>query len=184
MKNTRTRCSWCTSEALADYHDEEWGRETHDDNALFELLVLEGAQAGLSWETVLKKRANYKQAFDDFDIDTVARYGEEDVERLLHNDGIIRNQAKIRSAIQNARVIQELRDEHGSFDEYIWQYAPSDRSNVYDSLQDMPAQTAESARMSRDLKQRGMKFVGPTICYSFMQATGMVDDHEKGCWRA
>lgn len=166
------------------YHDEEWGVPEHDDRKLFELLVLEGAQAGLSWETVLRKRARYRQVFDGFDPDLVARYDRRAVERLLSDPGIIRNRRKVTSAIQNARALLDVREEFGSFDAYIWRFVNGEPiRNAWRSLKELPAQTPESRAMSRELKRRGFNFVGPTICYAFMQATGMVNDHIVGCFR-
>lgn len=169
---------------MIPYHDEEWGVPEHDDRKLFELLVLEGAQAGLSWETVLKKRPRYREVFDGFDPDRVARYDDRAVERLLSDPGIIRNRRKVTSAIQNARALLDLREEFGSFEAYIWRFVEGEPiRNAWRSLKELPAQTTESRTMSRELKRRGFNFVGPTICYAFMQATGMVNDHIVGCFR-
>jgi DNA-3-methyladenine glycosylase I len=166
------------------YHDEEWGVPCHNDRALFELLTLEGAQAGLSWNTILKRREGYRKAFAGFDIEKVASLGEEDVARLLEDPGIIRNRGKIEATISNARVVIAVSEEFGSFDAYIWQFVGgSPRRNAFKSLKELPASTAESDAMGKDLKKRGFRFVGTTICYAFMQATGMVNDHEVGCFR-
>jgi len=166
------------------YHDEEWGRALHDDRAFFELLTLEGAQAGLSWTTVLNKRENYRRAFHEFDFEKVACYGQTDVDRLLADAGIIRNRLKIESAIGNANAFIRVRHEFGTFDTYIWGFVGgSPRKNAFTDLKQLPATTPESDAMSKDLKKRGFRFVGSTICYAFMQATGMVNDHEVGCFR-
>ena len=166
------------------YHDEEWGVPSHDDGHLFEMLVLEGAQAGLSWTTILNKRENYRRAFDGFDVDKVARYGEADINRLLADAGIVRNRAKIEATIGNARAMLGVCDEFGSFDAYIWRFVGgTPRRNAFRSLPDLPASTPESDAMSKDLKKRGFGFVGATICYAFMQAVGMVNDHEVTCFR-
>ena len=166
------------------YHDEEWGVPSHDDRHLFEMLALEGAQAGLSWTTILNKRENYRRAFDGFDVDKVAHYGEADIDRLLADAGIVRNRAKIEATIGNARATLAVRDEFGSFDSYIWRFVGgTPRRNAFRSLPDLPASTPESDAMSKDLKKRGFGFVGSTICYAFMQAVGMVNDHEVTCFR-
>jgi DNA-3-methyladenine glycosylase I len=166
------------------YHDEEWGVPSHDDRHLFEMLILEGAQAGLSWSTILNKRENYRRAFDGFDFGKVARYGDGDVARLLGDAGIVRNRMKIESAIGNARAVLAARDEFRSFDAYIWRFVGgSPKRNAFGSLRELPASTTESDAMSKDLKKRGFRFVGSTICYAFMQAVGMVNDHEVGCFR-
>ena len=168
------------------YHDDEWGVPVHDDRLLFELLSLEAAQAGLSWQTILKKRDNFRRAFDDFDVTKVATYGEVDVRRLLSDAGIVRNRLKIGAIINNAQRFLEAQREFGCFDRYIWQFTGHTtlrRPGVL-AFEDMPAQTAESDAMSRDLKRRGFRFVGPTICYAFMQSMGMVNDHLTGCFRA
>ena len=178
------RCTWATSEAMIPYHDDEWGVPLHDDRALFEFLILEGAQAGLSWETVLKKRDNYRAAFDNFDAEKVAGYGARKVKQLLANAGIIRNRLKVASAIQNAQATLEIRNEFGSFDAYVWQFVDgSPITNRWRSIEQIPAHTNQSDTMSKDLKQRGFNFVGSTICYAFMQATGMVNDHLTDCFR-
>ena len=181
-----TRCSWAnnTSPLNLAYHDEEWGLPVHDDRTLFEFLILEGAQAGLSWETILKKRDNYRAAFHSFDAAKIARYGNKDSERLLADAGIVRNRAKIRAAIGNARAFLDVQREFGSFDSYIWEFVGGKpRTNRFAWWRDLPAMTEQSEALSKDLKRRGFKFVGPTICYAFMQAVGMVNDHEIGCFR-
>ena len=182
---TKIRCEWGTvSQIYIDYHDNEWGVPIHDDRTLFEFLILEGAQAGLSWETVLKKRENYRKAFSNFDPVKVSRYSDKKVEALMGNKGIIRNRLKITSAINNAKRFLEVRKEFGSFDTYIWQFVNGKPiTNRFKSIQEIPATTKESDAMSKDLKKRGFKFVGPTICYAHMQATGMVNDHIVGCFR-
>ena len=166
------------------YHDEEWGVPVHDDGKLFEFLILEGAQAGLSWETILNKRENYRAAMDGFDAQQVARYGKKKIAQLLKNPGIVRNRLKIASAVQNARALLQVQKEFGSFDRYIWQFVGGKpRINRWKSLKQLPAKTSESDAMSKDLKKRGFNFVGSTICYAFMQATGMVNDHAVNCFR-
>jgi len=182
---TKRRCEWGTvSQLYIDYHDNEWGVPIHDDRTLFEFLILEGAQAGLSWETVLKKRENYRKAFSNFDPVKVSRYSDKKVEALMGNKGIIRNRLKITSAINNANRFIEIQKEFGSFDTYIWQFVNGKPiTNRFKSIQEIPATTKESDAMSKDLKKRGFKFVGPTICYAHMQATGMVNDHIVGCFR-
>jgi DNA-3-methyladenine glycosylase I len=169
---------------MVRYHDEEWGVPVHDDRLLFEFLILEGAQAGLTWRTILDRRAHYRRAFDRFDAEKIARYGNRDVKRLLSDAGIIRNRLKVAAAIQNAQQFLRIQREFGTFDRYIWQFTggkPID--NKIRSLKQIPATTDESNLMSKDLKRRGFKFVGPTICYAFMQAVGMVNDHEVRCFR-
>jgi DNA-3-methyladenine glycosylase I len=179
------RCEWAGRSALERaYHDEEWGVPVHDDRRLFEFLVLEGAQAGLSWSTVLKKREGYRKAFGNFDAGVVSGFSEEDVSMLLADPGIIRNRLKIRAAIGNARAFLRVREEFGSFDDYIWRFvngAPV--RNAWNRMTEIPCSTAESDAMSKDLRKRGFKFVGSTICYAFMQAVGMVDDHVVECFR-
>jgi DNA-3-methyladenine glycosylase I len=166
------------------YHDEEWGVPVHDDRLLFEFLILEGAQAGLSWSTILKKRENYRAAFDDFDPKKVAGYHEGKIQQLLQDPGIVRNQAKVRSAVINAQAVVKIQDEFGSFDKYVWQFVGGETiHNGWKSLDGIPGKTREAEAMSKDLKRRGFKFVGPTICYAFMQATGMVNDHTIDCFR-
>jgi len=178
------RCDWAKGELNIAYHDEEWGVPSHDDRHLFELLILEGAQAGLSWSTILNKRAGYRRAFDKFDAHRVARYDARKVKRLLANPGIVRNRLKIAAAIQNAKAFLAVQKEFGSFDAYIWQFVGKrPMQNARRALREVPAKTAESDAMSKDLAKRGFKFVGSTICYAFMQATGMVNDHVVGCFR-
>jgi DNA-3-methyladenine glycosylase I len=179
------RCAWVGEDPLAiDYHDHEWGVPLHDDRKLFELLVLEGMQAGLSWMTILRKRENFRQAYDGFDVLKVAQYDENKISELLANPGIIRHRGKIEASVSNAQAFLEVQSEYGSFDAYIWQFVGGEPIvNAWKSLSDLPAQTAASAAMSKDLRQRGFKFVGPTICYAHMQATGMVNDHTVDCFR-
>lgn len=178
------RCAWAVSDRAMRYHDEEWGVPLHDDRALFEFLVLEGAQAGLSWETILRKREAYRAAFDNFAIEAVAAYDQRKVDALLADAGIVRNRRKIAAAIQNARVALAIREEFGSLDAYLWRFVDgSPRRNARQALERLPAQTAESDAMSKDMRRRGCSFVGSTICYAFMQATGMVNDHVAGCFR-
>jgi DNA-3-methyladenine glycosylase I len=178
------RCAWARTELSIAYHDKEWGVPLHDDRALFEFLILEGAQAGLSWETILKKRDRYRRAFDHFDACRVARYNRAKVSKLLADPGIIRNRLKIAAAIQNARAFLEVRKEFGSFDRYIWSFVGGrPKRNNFRVPKEVPARTPESDAMSKDLLRRGFKFVGPTICYAFMQAVGMVNDHTVGCFR-
>jgi len=181
----KKRCEWCGSDpAYIAYHDEEWGVPVHDDRLLFEFLILEGAQAGLSWLTILKKRDNYRKAFHAFDCDRIAKYTEADVRRLLADPGIVRNRLKIESAIKNARSAADIRDEYGSLDSYLWRYVEgAPKQNAWRSMGELPAKTATSDAMSKDLKKRGFKFVGSTICYAFMQAVGMVNDHTTDCFR-
>ena len=178
------RCAWCTDDPIyRSYHDYEWGVPQYDDHTLFEFLVLEGAQAGLSWLTILKKRAAYRQAFDQFDIGKVASYTEADVARLMANPGIVRNRLKIASAIRNAQAIQRIQTEFGSFSAFLWRYVEGvPQRNAWPSLATVPTTTPVSKQLSRDLKQRGCNFVGPTICYAFMQAVGMVNDHTTDCF--
>jgi DNA-3-methyladenine glycosylase I len=167
-----------------EYHDKEWGVPLHDDQKLFELLILEGAQAGLSWITVLKKRDNYRKAFDNFDAKKIVKYNEKKVEALMQNEGIIRNRLKILSTIGNAKAYLAVQEEFGSFDKYIWQFTGHKTiQNKREGMKDIPARTPESDAMSKDLLKRGFKFVGSTICYAFMQASGMVNDHITGCFR-
>jgi DNA-3-methyladenine glycosylase I len=178
------RCAWATTEPAITYHDEEWGVPVHDDRVLFEFLILEGAQAGLSWNTILKKRENYRKAFDGFRPEKIAGYGKRGVQRLLRNDGIVRNRLKIAAAIENAKSFLAVKKEFGSFDAYIWSFVRGKPiQNRWRVLIDVPARTTESDAMSRDLLRRGFKFVGSTICYAFMQATGMVNDHLVTCPR-
>ena len=179
------RCPWCLgSDAYRAYHDVEWGAPVHDDRVLFEFLILEGAQAGLSWSTILSKRGNYRAAFDRFDAEMVSKFDAARVEALLQNPGIVRNRLKVLSAVTNAKVFLETQREFGSFDAYIWQFvAGRPIQNRWKSMAEVPAKTAESDTMSDDLKKRGFKFIGSTICYAFMQATGMVNDHLVACFR-
>ncbi len=178
------RCPWATAEPNITYHDQEWGVPVHDEGLLFEFLILEGAQAGLSWTTILKKRDNYRKAFDGFRADKIARYGARDVRRLLGDDGIVRNRLKIAAAIENAKMFLAVRKEFGTFDAYLWRFVGGKPiQNCWRRMTDVPARTAESDAMSRDLVQRGFKFVGSTICYALMQATGMVNDHLVTCPR-
>jgi DNA-3-methyladenine glycosylase I len=182
---TKTRCGWAGSDSLyIQYHDEEWGVPAHDDRHLFEMICLEGAQAGLSWITILRKRESYRAAFDNFDANKVAGYDEAKIAELLQNPGIVRNKLKVNGFVKNARAFLAIQAEFGSFDRYIWQFvggAPI--VNQRQSLADVPAQTPEAEAMSKDLKKRGFTFVGPTICYAFMQACGMVNDHTLDCFR-
>lgn len=186
MTATPKRCPWAGDDPLyIAYHDKEWGVPSHDDRHLFEMLVLEGAQAGLSWITILRKRKNYRRAFADWNAEKIARFGEKDFVRLMADEGIVRNRLKVRAAIGNAKAFLKVRDEFGSFDRYIWQFvdgSPIRRRRL--SMRDVPAHTAESDAMSLDLKKRGFNFVGTTICYAFMQAVGMVNDHLASCFRA
>jgi len=178
------RCPWAKNELYIAYHDTEWGVPVHDDRLLFEFLVLEGAQAGLSWETILKKRVNYREAFDNFEPALVAGYGQKKRTSLLVNAGIVRNRLKIDAAIQNAAAFLAVLREFGAFDRYVWSFVGhTPRQNAWKSFKEVPAKTAESDAMSKDLKKRGFKFVGSTICYAFMQAVGMVNDHLVGCFR-
>jgi len=178
------RCGWAKGELNIAYHDEEWGVPSHDDRHLFELLILEGAQSGLSWSTILNKRAGYRRAFDNFDARRVARFDARKVKQLLANPAIVRNRLKIGAAIQNAKAFLAVQKEFGSFDAYIWQFVGKQPlQNARRAMGQLPAKTAESDAMSKDLAKRGFKFVGSTICYAFMQATGMVNDHVVGCFR-
>jgi DNA-3-methyladenine glycosylase I len=179
-----TRCRWATTELSIPYHDTEWGVPLHDDQRLFEFLILEGAQAGLSWETILKKRDNYRAAFDDFDPARVARYTTRKLEKLLADPGIVRNRLKVESAVSNARAFLDVQKELGSFDAYVWRFVDGKPLvNQWNALGQVPAFTSQSDAMSKDLKKRGFRFVGSTICYAFMQATGMVNDHATNCFR-
>jgi DNA-3-methyladenine glycosylase I len=181
----KVRCEWGTADPLyVAYHDMEWGVPIHDDSLLFEFLSLEGAQAGLSWLTILRKRENYRRAYDGFDPARIATYDDRKVAALLADPGIVRNRLKVAAFIQNARSFLAVQREFGSFDTYIWQFVGGQpKQNAWRSLSEIPAQTPESEAMSRDLLRRGFKFVGPTICYAFMQATGMVNDHVVSCFR-
>jgi DNA-3-methyladenine glycosylase I len=180
-----TRCAWVGSEPLyVSYHDEEWGVPVHDDRLLFEFLVLEGAQAGLSWLTILRKREGYRRAFAGLEPAAVAAFGPADVERLLADSGIVRNRLKIGAAIDNARAFLQVQEEFGSFDAYVWGFVGGETiHNEWRTMAQIPAKTPEAERMSADLKKRGFRFVGPTICYAHMQATGMVNDHTVDCYR-
>lgn len=179
------RCQWCENDPLyIAYHDQEWGVPVHDDRVLFEFLSLEGAQAGLSWLTILKKREHYRQAFHAFDYNIIATYNEEDIERLLSDPGIVRNRLKIESVIKNARGVMKIQEEFGSLDSYLWSFVNgTPKQNQWKSIEKVPVKTEIAEMMSRDLKKRGFSFVGPTICYAFIQATGMVNDHIIDCFR-
>lgn len=178
------RCTWANDELSIAYHDAEWGVPLHDDRALFELLILEGAQAGLSWITILKKRPAYREAFNRFDPHQVARYDEAKIAALLENEGIVRNRLKVRGAVRNAQAFLATQKEFGSFDAYVWRFvAGKPRRNCWRQMAEVPARTEESDAMSKDLAKRGFTFVGSTICYAFMQATGMVNDHLVSCFR-
>ena len=180
----KTRCAWSGTDPLyQQYHDEEWGVPVHDDRHLFEMINLEGAQAGLSWITILRKRENYRAAFDNFDAAKIARYDEAKLAALLANSGIVRNRLKVAGVVKNARAFLAIQQEFGTFDGYIWRFVGGQPLiNHRQSLRDIPAQTAEAEAMSKDLKKRGFTFVGPTICYAFMQAVGMVNDHTVDCF--
>ncbi len=178
------RCSWASNELSIRYHDKEWGVPVHDDRVLFEFLVLEGAQAGLSWDTILKKRENYRAALDGFDPNRIARYSSRKLETLMGNPGIVRNRLKIASVVKNAKAFLKVQKEFGSFDRYVWQFVGGEpRVNSWRPSKRLPASTLESDAMSKDLKRRGFTFVGSTICYAFMQAVGMVNDHAVNCFR-
>ena len=178
------RCEWAGNEMMILYHDQEWGVPLHDDRLLFEFLILEGAQAGLSWNTILQKRQNYRAAFDNFDAAAISQYGDDKVQSLLADAGIVRNRLKIASTIGNAKASLAVAQEFGSFDSYIWGFVGgSPQTNAWKSLSEIPPKTAESDAMSKDLKTRGFRFVGSTICYAYMQATGMVNDHTVDCFR-
>jgi len=185
VDTARTRCAWAGDDPLMiAYHDDEWGTPSHDDRHLFEMLILEGAQAGLSWMTVLRKRENYRAAFDGFDLDRIARYTPARVDKLLQNPGIVRNRAKVEATVANARAVRKVRDEFGSLERYLWSFTGGKTIvSQRKAMDDVPATSAESDAMSKALKARGFKFVGSTICYAFMQATGMVDDHLDHCFR-
>ncbi|MFZ2300809.1 MAG: DNA-3-methyladenine glycosylase I [Gallionella sp.] len=182
---SKPRCSWAGSDALYQaYHDREWGVPLHDDQRLFEFLILEGAQAGLSWITILRKRENYRAAFDNFDAARIARYDADKIESLLQDAGIVRNRLKLESAVVNAQKFLEVQERCGSFSAFIWQFVgDKPRQNAWRGLADVPASTPQSDAMSRELKRQGFKFAGTTICYAFMQATGMVNDHTTNCFR-
>ncbi|WP_342303818.1 DNA-3-methyladenine glycosylase I [Methanolobus sp. ZRKC5] len=182
----KVRCEWAeVNEFEIEYHDTEWGVPEHDDRKLFEFLILEGAQAGLSWDTILKRRENYRKAFDNFDYDAIASYGEEKIEELLQDSGIIRNKLKVRSAVRNAQSLIEVRNEFGSFDNYLRGFLKKGKTiqNSWKSMEELPAKTELSEKISKDMKKRGFNFVGPTIIYAFMQAMGMVNDHVVTCFR-
>jgi DNA-3-methyladenine glycosylase I len=181
-----TRCAWVilNDPLYVKYHDEEWGVPLHDDRLLFESLILDGAQAGLSWSTILKKRENYRQAYENFDAQKVARYGEKKIAQLLNNPGIIRNRRKIEASIIDARLFLEIQQEFGSFDRYLWQFVGGKpKINCWQNIKEVPATSPESDAVSKDLRKRGFKFVGSTICYAFMQAAGLVNDHTTDCFR-
>jgi DNA-3-methyladenine glycosylase I len=180
----KVRCKWANGDLYAAYHDQEWGVPVHDDRLLFEFLILEGAQAGLSWITILKKRENYRKAFDNFDATKVARYKAQKIQKLLADPGIVRNRLKIAAAVQNAKAFLAVQKEFGSFDRYVWSFVDGRPiQNHWSSREQLPARTPESDALSKDLLKRGFKFVGSTICYAFMQAVGMVNDHTTDCFR-
>jgi DNA-3-methyladenine glycosylase I len=184
MTTNNGRCPWATDDLYVAYHDKEWGVPQHDDRHLFEMLILEGAQAGLSWSTILKKRQNYRAAFDNFVPALVAKYGDKKVKQLLNDPGIVRNRLKVAAAIQNAKSFLRVQEEFGAFDAYIWRFVDGRPiQNRRRRMADVPARTRESDAMSKDLLQRGFKFVGSTICYAYMQAVGMVNDHLTSCFR-
>lgn len=179
-----SRCPWPKGELYLRYHDTEWGVPVHDDGKLFEMLLLEGAQAGLSWETILNKRENYREAFDNFDPQRIVAYDEAKIAALLGNAGIVRNRLKVNAAVKNAYAFLAVQSAFGTFDAYIWQFTGGvPRQNAWNAFKDVPAKTSESDAMSKDLSKRGFKFVGSTLCYAFMQATGMVNDHLTSCFR-
>jgi len=183
-QDSKTRCTWATSDPLyIKYHDEEWGKPVYDDKTLFEFLILEGAQAGLSWITILRRRDSYRKAFADFDVKKVAAFDEKDVERLMNDTGIIRNKLKVNGAITNAKLFIEIQKEFGSFSKYIWGFIPNGKpiENKVEKMSDVPPRTELSDKISKDMKKRGFKFFGTTICYAHMQATGMVNDHLLTC---
>jgi DNA-3-methyladenine glycosylase I len=184
-KNQQVRCAWPGADPLyVDYHDREWGVPLHNDIKHFEFLILDGAQAGLSWITILRKRENYREAFDGFDPAKVARFDEDKIDELLGNPGIVRNRLKVRSAVTNAIAFLKVQDEYGAFDPFIWQFVDGVTvQNSWKSMNEIPASTAQSDAMSRELKKRGFKFVGSTICYAYMQAAGLVNDHVVDCFR-
>ncbi len=185
MQNKLTRCEWPGNNELSiEYHDREWGVPLHDENFLFEYLILDAFQAGLSWQTILNKRKNFQKAFHNFNAKKISKYSEKDKSRLLNDKGIIRNRLKINASITNAQKFLEIQKEFGSFDKYIWQFTNHKTiNNKFKNLSDLPVKTKESEKMSEDLKKRGFKFCGPTICYAFMQAAGMVNDHTTNCFR-
>ena len=179
-----TRCAWAQTEMMIAYHDKEWGVPVHDDRVLFEFLILEGAQAGLSWSTILNKRDNYRRAFDNFDARKVAKYNARKIKQLLADPGIVRNKLKVAAAVQNAKAFLAIQKEFGNFDAYVWSFVNQKPiQNHFKMMKDVPAKTSESDAMSKDLLKRGFKFVGSTICYAFMQAVGMVNDHITDCFR-
>ena len=184
-KKAGCRCEWVSDDPLyIDYHDREWGVPIHDDQQLFEFLILEGAQAGLSWITILKKRENYRKAYQQFQIEKVARFSDKKIQQLLENPGIVRNKLKVNASVSNAQAFIDIQNEFGSFDDYLWRFVDSKPiQNKWKTLKQVPASTTESDALSLDLKQRGFKFVGSTICYAFMQAVGMVNDHVTDCFR-
>ena len=184
MPDEKSRCGWAKNDLAIAYHDAEWGVPAHDDRRLFEFLILEGAQAGLSWDTILRKRENYRAAFDNFDAEKIAGYDERKLNELLQNEGIIRNRLKIASAVSNAKSYLKITGEFGSFDSYVWRFGGGEPIvNAWQNLSDVPAKTSVSDRMSKDLKHRGFNFVGSTIMYAFMQACGLVNDHLTNCFR-
>jgi DNA-3-methyladenine glycosylase I len=185
MPAEKGRCAWCTSDPLyIGYHDEEWGVPVHDDRRLFEMLCLEGAQAGLSWLTILKKRAHYARVFDNWDARKIARYGPDKIAALLNDAGIVRNRLKVQAAVENAKAYLRIEGEAGSFDAYLWRFVDgAPKVNHWRKLSEVPARTDLSDSLSRDLTQHGFRFVGSTICYAFLQAVGMVDDHTLDCWK-
>ncbi|HSX09934.1 MAG TPA: DNA-3-methyladenine glycosylase I [Candidatus Saccharimonadales bacterium] len=185
MMDTKVRCEWALDPLNIVYHDEEWGVPVHDDTKLFEFLILEGAQAGLSWTTILKKRENYRKAFDSFNTQKIAKYDQKKIDSLLENPGIIRNKLKIAATIKNAKACIAVQKEFGSFDSYIWSFVHNKTiKNSFRKLSDYPTKTKEAEEMSKDLLKRGFTFVGPTICYAFMQAVGLVNDHQISCFRS
>ena len=180
----KKRCAWPANELAQQYHDEEWGVPLHDDQKHFEFIVLDGAQAGLSWDTILKKRENYREAYDQFDPEIVAKYGKRKINQLLKNEGIVRNKLKVNGSVRNAQAFLKIQDEFGSFDDYIWQFVDGKpKINKWRTLKQIPATTPRSDAMSKDLKSRGFTFVGSTICYAYMQAAGLVNDHVITCFR-
>ena len=184
MSTNLTRCPWPTDELYLAYHDHEWGVPQHDDRHLFEMLILEGAQAGLSWSTILKKRENYRAAFDQFDAECIAQYDQRKIDKLLANPGIVRNRLKIAAAIRNANAFLDVKKECGTLDAYLWQFVDGrPKENHWRTMKEVPARTPESDALSKDLAKRGFKFVGSTICYAYMQAVGMVNDHTVDCFR-
>ncbi|MCC6264580.1 MAG: DNA-3-methyladenine glycosylase I [Bryobacterales bacterium] len=184
MARDAVRCPWAKGDLYIEYHDSEWGVPSHDDRHLFELLILEGAQAGLSWQTILNKRANYRRLFDDFDPTNIARYDEHKISQLLADEGIVRNRAKIHAAIGNARAFLEVQSAFGTFDAYLWRFVDgAPIRNTWHNHADVPAVTSQAKSLSKDLLSRGFKFAGPTICYAYMQAVGLVNDHVTTCFR-